>query len=193
MSLADVLGTVVEALRASGIPHMVAGSMASTRYSEPRTTRDVDVVIDPTSEADLEAFVARLDAQRFYVGDHRAAFRQRAMFNVIDVTNGWKIDLMVRRDRPFSANEFARRRPTTIDGVAADLATPEDVILSKLEWAQLGESERQRADVRAVLTAVGDDLDHTYLEFWATELGVLDALRTLLDETTADRREDDPS
>lgn len=177
MSLGETLGLVVGALRDAGIEHMIAGSVASTLYSDPRATQDVDMVIDPDTVTGLDEFVARLEPNRFYVGDHRGAIASRGMFNVIDTTNGWKIDLIVRHDRPFSRTEFDRRRRTLIEGVDVDVATAEDVVLSKLEWARLGASERQLRDVGAVITAVGAELDWAYLEFWSERLDVVDDLQ----------------
>lgn len=137
MSLAELLGSIISALDHAGVAHMVAGSVASTFHGEPRSTQDVDLVIDPTSVASLDRFAALLDQDRFYVGNHRAAFAERGMFNVIDTRTGWKVDLIIRRDRPFSRSEFARRRPVRIEGVEVHVASPEDVILAKLEWARL--------------------------------------------------------
>ncbi len=51
MSLVELLQTVVEALDRAGIPHMVAGSVASTFHGEPRATQDIDFVIDPDATA----------------------------------------------------------------------------------------------------------------------------------------------
>jgi len=181
VTLRDTLETVVSGLRDAGIDHMVAGSVASTMHGEPRSTQDVDLIIDPSSPDALDQFVSRFDSARFYVGSHRAAYAQRGMFNVIDLETGWKIDLILRRDRPFSRTEMARRRPATIEGVTVDVASPEDIILSKLEWAALGESTRQLDDVRAVIRATRDHLDIDYLTHWAHELGVANALQRALD------------
>lgn len=87
---------------------MVAGSLASTHHGEPRTTQDIDLVIDPT-EGSLSAFLAGLDQNRFYIGDAQGALARRDQFNIIDVASGWKVDLIIRKDRPFSHSEFARR------------------------------------------------------------------------------------
>lgn len=38
MTLAELLAEIVRALDATGIPHMVAGSLASTHHGEPRST-----------------------------------------------------------------------------------------------------------------------------------------------------------
>ena len=54
MSLSDLVARVTQALDRSGVPYMLTGSLASSFYGEPRSTRDLDVVIDPTPEG-LEA------------------------------------------------------------------------------------------------------------------------------------------
>ena len=94
------------------------------------------------------------------------------MFNVVDPETGWKADLIVRKHRPFSEAEFARREPADFFGVLLAIATLEDVILSKLEWARLGASARQLDDVRALLRIAGDTVDRAYLERWVDALGV---------------------
>lgn len=180
MGLLDTLGEITAELDRAGIAHMVAGSVASTYYSEPRTTQDIDIVIDP-DQGSLRVFVAALDPARYYVGDAEAAFACRGLFNVIDTTSGWKVDMIVCRDRPFSRNELERRRQVAIEGLRVSLASPEDTILAKLEWGELSGSARQHRDVQAIVEAMGDDLDVEYLRRWAVELGVGDALAEVLD------------
>ncbi len=99
----------------------------------------------------------------------------RTLFNVIDGESGWKADLIVRKDRPFSNAEFARRQPGMLLGVEIAIATPEDLILSKLEWASLGASARQLEDVRALVAMAGDALDRAYVAHWADALGLAEA------------------
>ncbi len=82
---------------------------------------------------------------------------------------------MLRKARAFSVAEFDRRQPTIVSGVALHVATAEDTILAKLEWAKLGQSERQLRDVRGILDTRGDTLDVAYVERWAVDLDVLDA------------------
>jgi hypothetical protein len=82
------------------------------------------------------------------------------------------VDLVLRKDRAFSASEFERRQAARIFGLAVFVATPEDTILSKLEWAKLGESERQLRDVAGILAIAGPTLDRAYIERWLGELGV---------------------
>lgn len=108
-----------------------------------------------------------------YYADERAALealQQKSQFNVIDLATGWKIDFICRRSRPFSRIEFERRIRAQLEGLPLFVATAEDVILAKLEWAKLGGSARQIEDVTGLLAVRGVDLDLGYLERWVTEL-----------------------
>jgi hypothetical protein len=173
-STVSLLAHVTGLLESAGIPYMVAGSFASTFYSSPRTTADMDIVIDPGADA-LDRLLAGLDPARFYVDADTArdALRRRGMFNAIDMESGWKIDFVIRKARPFSIEEMSRRRRAHLFGADVFVASPEDVIVSKLEWATLGGSARQLRDVAEVLAAQQGVLDLAYIEGWvaAMDLG----------------------
>jgi hypothetical protein len=176
------LATIVACLDQAGIGHMVVGSFASTYYGPPRTTQDIDLVVDITPES-FEAFLGLLDRGRYYVPEDsaRASVATRDQFNVIDLESTWKLDLIALKDDPFSIEQFARRRKAEIDDTWIFLASPEDTVLAKLLWARLGGSERQLRDVSGVLETLAGQLDEAYLDRWADELGVrevLDGLRS---------------
>jgi hypothetical protein len=163
---------------------MITGSMASSQHGLPRATNDADVVIDP-SPAALDELVASLLADGYYVdaGRAREALATRRLFNVIDPETAFKIDLIIRKERPFSREEFARRERRRFAGIEAAVTTPEDTILSKLEWARkAGGSERQLADAAGVLAVCGGRIDRAYVERWAEALGVADLWHGLLSE-----------
>lgn len=166
----EFLFGMIDRLRRCGIPYMLTGSFAGTIFGEPRTTNDVDLVVDPTAEQ-LEAFLDTVRDEEYVSREAaREALRTRGMFNVIDTASGWKVDLIVRKDRPFSVEEFGRRVDVEWQGRSLQAASPEDVILSKLEWHRRSGSERQLADAAAVVATQGDDLDRGYLRRWAAEL-----------------------
>jgi hypothetical protein len=52
-----------------------------------------------------------------------------------------------------------------------DIASPEDLILSKLFWAKESFSEMQIQDVKNLMRTV-PDLDVNYIEKWLPELGL---------------------
>lgn len=176
MSLAELLATTIARLERAGVPYMITGSVASSYHGEPRATRDLDIVIDP-DPGGLARLVGDLEAGGLYVDAEAAdrALADRTQFNAIDAGTGWKVDFLVRKDRPFSRREFARRERASLVGVPGWIASPEDTIVAKLEWAAAGGSERQLTDVAAMLDIGGDSLDLAYVRRWVAELGLREA------------------
>ncbi len=178
MTLGDLLVETIRALEAERIDYMLTGSLASTFHGEPRSTRDIDVVIDPTPAA-LDRLLDRLHNDGLYVdGDAaRAALRERGQFNAI--AGDAKVDFIVRKDRPFAKAEFERRRRVQLPGIEGEMVTVEDLILAKLAWAKETDSERQRRDVSGMIGAAGSTLDRVYVAAWAERLGVAEDWRRL--------------
>lgn len=162
---------------------MITGSVAAAYHGAARATMDVDAVIDPTPQQ-LTVLLQRVENAGLYVSDEaaRVALADRTMFNIIDPETGWKADLILRKDRPFSVEEFARKVMTELLGERVAVATLEDVILSKLEWATIGGSARQLEDVRRLLTIGSDILDFAYVERWVASLGLRRAWESVRDE-----------
>jgi hypothetical protein len=104
------------------------------------------------------------------------ACNRQSLFNVIDLATGWKIDLIIRKSRTFSQEEFRRRLRVNLHGVSLFVATAEDVVIAKLEWAKLAQSRRQIEDAAAILRARWGSLDQAYLEKWVRELELLQEL-----------------
>lgn len=173
MSVPDVFRRITAALEKAGIGYMVTGSFASAHYGSTRSTQDIDLVIEATAEQ-LRALVGALPKNEYYVELDAAlrACQNRSLFNGIDLATGWKIDFIIRKSRPFSVEEFRRRQQVRLHGIDLYVATAEDTIISKLEWAKLGRSQRQIQDVAAILRVQWDAMDRTYLKRWVTELGV---------------------
>lgn len=183
MTLESFLRRVVAILDETGVPYMLTGSLASAYYGEPRATRDIDVVI-AVSEEEIDALVRRLDAEGFYVSPEaaREALRRRSQFNAIDPESGWKVDWIVRRDRPFSRREFERRRKVEALGLELPMVTPEDLIVAKLEWAGMGGSEIHLRDALAILVQRGEELDRGHIERWVRDLELGERWNALLEE-----------
>ncbi len=156
---------------------MVTGSYASAYYGEPRATLDLDIVIEPSTDQ-LDVFVEDVVLDGYYI-DRDAAFealRQQTQFNVV-AAEAFKIDFIIRKDRPFSREEFGRRRPAVMLDTPVFVATVEDMILAKLEWSVPFDSERQLRDVAAMVQVAGGSLDRAYIDRWAETLGVGEAWR----------------
>lgn len=167
----DVLKSVTAQLDGAGIPYMVTGSMAANFYTVPRMTRDINLVIE-LSERDVDR-VTRLFQEEYYVDRDmvQRAIRDQAMFNMIHNALVVKVDCVVRKETDYRREEFGRRRAVSIAGRQVFIVSPEDLILSKLDWAKESRSQVQLDDVRNLLRSV-QELDRAYLTRWADRLGL---------------------
>ena len=182
MTSEDALKLLLSKLDECGISYMITGSFASNIHGLPRATQDADVVIEVERKT-LERFLESLTPD-FYRSSEAAmdALDREQMFNVVHLETGFKVDLIIRKSRPFSKMEFSRRQPAFYLGANRWFATAEDTILAKLEWSKMSGSERQFKDALSVAKLQRDNLDRTYLEKWARELDILGLLEILLKE-----------
>ena len=174
MSTAEVFRRITSALDVAEIPYMLTGSFAGAHYGSPRSTQDIDIVIE-ASPLRVGLLIDSLTKEGEYYAELEAALeaqRSESLFNVIDSRTGWKIDFIFRKSRSFSHEEFARRQRTLFLGVPIFVATAEDIIISKLEWAKLGNSQRQLEDVAAILRLRSDKIEIPYLEKWISQLAL---------------------
>jgi hypothetical protein len=173
MSIGAVFQRIVSALDQAGIPYMLSGSFASAYYGATRSTQDIDIVIHASSEQ-LGPFLNSLPKSEYYadLDSSLEAYRRQSMFNIIDLAIGWKIDFIIQKSRPYSHEEFQRRRKVNLHGVLLFMTTAEDAIISKLEWAKMGQSRRQIDDVAAILSIQWNVLDRSYLKKWIGELSL---------------------
>ena len=164
---------MTDALRVAAVPSMLTGSVAGVCHGFLRATQDIDFVIDPDAPG-LSALIDQFPQDRFYVSREAAeeALRRRTMFNIIELETGWKFDLIVRKERPWSREEFARRSPQTLGQYTLDVATVEDLLIAKMEWAKAGQSARQLEDVASILRIQSGQIDLVYVARWVGELGL---------------------
>lgn len=175
----EILQMVTTRLAEAGIPYMVTGSIAMSYYAVPRMTRDIDIVVE-IAEEDVEQTV-RLFQRDFYVDREmvQQAVKNQLMFNVIHNAYMIKVDLIVRKHNDYRKAEFSRRRTVKVDDHSFYIVAPEDLILSKLDWAKDSHSEMQLDDVRNLLAAV-QELDHDYLAEWVDRLGLRELYQEVL-------------
>ncbi len=85
----------------------------------------------------------------------RDAVAGRGTFNLIHTDLVVKVDFLVRKDSEYRREEFRRRRRMSVDDLQLFVVAPEDLIISKLEWARDTRSEVQLGDVRNLLDERG--------------------------------------
>ena len=162
---------VARRLEQAGIAYMVTGSIAANFYAVPRMTRDIDIVVE-LPDRDIGRFI-RIFQKDFYLEPEtvQAAVKNKGMFNLIQNEYVIKIDFVVRKDSEYRRKEFSRKRKISVDGQSFYVVAPEDLILSKLDWAKDSGSQVQLLDVHNLLKSV-KKLNRAYLARWAKRLGV---------------------
>lgn len=178
VSLALIIARILERL---GVRYCIGGSVASSVYGEVRTTFDVDVVAD-LGPGDVEVLVAAVESDFHVVVEAvERAVRDRSSFNLIHEQMLVKVDVFVPPDDPVFREQLVRSRRVALlsdPGSEVELASPEDVLIHKLRWYEMGGrvSDRQWRDVLGVLKVQREALDLAYLERTAASLDLSELL-----------------
>jgi hypothetical protein len=181
MSQQELLKKVVLALEQTGIAYMVTGSLVSSLQGEPRSTHDIDIVIN-LPRAKVRSLAEAFPPPDYYLDEEALAeaVSGEEMANLIDVSSGDKVDFWMLTDEPFDRSRFARRYKEDILGIRIAVSTPEDTILMKLRWASMsGGSEKQFTDAVRVFEVQYGKLDQAYLREWGMKLGLEQDLEKL--------------
>lgn len=178
MTDASLIALFVRPLNQLRIPYMVTGGVASVVYGEPRLTRDIDLVIQ-LRPRDARRFAEAWSAEEFYVPpveviEEESGRAERGHFNVIHHRTAMRADVYLSGSDALNAWSFAHTVVRRIDDDEVFMAPIEAVILSKLRYYQIGQSDRHLRDIHQMLRISGDLVDRPELERWASRLGVED-------------------
>jgi hypothetical protein len=175
----DVLGDFTSRLDKIGVEYMLTGSMALVHYAMPRTTVDIDIVVN-ILPGNVEKFIGEFQDDYYIpVEQAKKAVIERRMFNVLNNQTILKIDCVVLKETEYEQNAFSRRLRTNYSGdFEVWIISREDLILSKLNWAQRTKSERQLLDVASILR---NGYQEDYVNQWARKLGVEELLKECFD------------
>lgn len=178
LRIAALVGAVLESL---GIAYSIGGSLAGSFAGEPRSTLDIDMVIE-LDDTKVSALFRALESE-FYVDEQslRRAVKEHATANAIHQPTSLKVDFFIAGGTPLDADLLRRRLPVTVsesDTGRIWVHSPEDILLQKLRWFRRGGelSDRQWRDVIAIVRAQGNRLDRAYLQAGAVRLDVADLL-----------------
>jgi hypothetical protein len=169
MDQSELLRRIVLAFEGADVEYLLVGSVASAAYGEPRLTLDIDVVAD-IPEDRLARFLSFFPREEFYVSWDAVseAVRQKRQFNIIHPASGLKVDVVVRKPDAFDRSRFSRKRAIRVfPDLPAVFASPEDVIIKKLEYYRDGGTEKHLRDISGILRVSGDGLDLEYIKRWA--------------------------
>ena len=133
-----------------GNQYGIVGSIRGPSQSSVKTLNGRVVNIQLSSITDL---INTFSPPRFYLSEEsiREAIKHKSMFNLIDTTEGDKIDFWILTNDAFDKSRFKRKIEEDIFGFSMKVSSPEDTILAKLKWIKLsGGSQKQFTDALRV-------------------------------------------
>ena len=170
--------TLIRALDESGIAYMVVGSYSSNYYGVPRSTKDLDVVIEVAGHS-IRELIPRLPPE--FQLDPQTTF-ETATFSIKNVVKikgtPFVIELFHLSDDEHDHARFRRRVQIHLSDCSPFIPSPEDVVVTKLRWLLRINREKDRLDIFNILQAKQSVLDWPYIESWCDRHGT----RDLLDE-----------
>ncbi|MEQ1663913.1 MAG: DUF6036 family nucleotidyltransferase [Bdellovibrionales bacterium] len=169
----EVLKDVTARFDQLKIDYFLVGSLAAMFYSRPRFTNDIDLVVQIKS-GQLKDFEIN-----FPLDDYNAPpaevlhdeILRMGTFNLIHQASGIKIDIVLLKNTEFYEAEFSRRKKVKFTAdFEAYIASPEDIIIKKLDFYREGGSEKHIADIREIISC--NDIDQAYLNKWLHHFGL---------------------
>jgi len=166
----NLLKKIATSLDEKGISYMLSGSMALNYYSIPRMTLDIDIIIE-LFEENLPEFLS-IFKDGYYIDPVtvREEIKLKRMFNAIDYETGFKVDFILRKNSEFRKLEFSRKKKITIADFEVWIVSSEDLIISKIEWIQQIQSEKQKSDIVQLLKT--PEIDRNYIIKWCKNLNL---------------------
>lgn len=180
MEIEDLLVKIAKALDELKIPYIITGGMAVSAWGRPRTTLNIDIMIEllPKNINLLAKELLKIDKDVYVSEDAmREALKHKGEFNFIHPQSGLKVDFWIVSN-DFNKQKIKRAKTRKIGEQKVNFISPEDLVLSKLLWHKESYSTKQLEDIKSVLSIT--KIDMKYLKKWAAKQGTIEILNNLI-------------
>lgn len=170
---AKTLSEITALLEENDIRYMLTGCVAVNYYGRPRSTQDIDIVVELFTPK-INKLVKSLKMKNYYVAIEaiEEAMRTSGRFDVFHKATNVKTDFWMIKDDDYSKLRFSRRKKVPIFGRKMWIASAEDTILIKLMWFSRWKDTKHYNDALGIYQVQKGKLDMKYLETWAKKNGV---------------------
>src|SRR3989475_8468559 len=174
-SFVAVVKAAERSLRAAGMDHVFVGALAVGAFGVPRTTADVDVIVDyGEGRADSLAEAFRRQGFRVSADDLRDALAEKSLFTVHDARSEFHLNL-VPAARPTAKDAIRHSVSVRWRNTTLPIAGPEHTIVMKLVYG----SEQDVEDALGIYVRQRKRLALGRMRQFAKRQGVLAKLRDL--------------
>jgi hypothetical protein len=178
-SYQDFVSLVIQALEAAEVSYMIGGAVAAWAWGEPRSTLDLDLVVNIPIES-VNRLSKELEKRDMLVPadiilDNILETRADLPISAIHIYSGYKADLFpLREGDDLRASAFERRQRIDFGEPLGEvyLHSPEDLIIYKLWYYSLSQQTKHLRDITSIVLTLDERLDYSYIEYWANQKGL---------------------
>jgi len=174
-NIEEILKLVCEFLNEEKVAYVVVGGLAVLFYGIPRTTMDIDLIIEMDT-SNTKGFVEFLQGNDFFADeeDIKTAFEEKSHATIEDKTSMIRLDIKgIYGENDMIA--LKRRRKLNFADFVFYVASPEDIIANKLLFG----SEQDVKDAEGIYARQFENMDMAYLEERCKKIEVYEEFLTL--------------
>lgn len=183
----NLLQRMIHALKQLKLEYVVVGGVAVIIKGEPRTTRDVDVIVEP--DVNRENLLHSFQKKDFeFVQDPFTKLKNNSMITILDKQSSLTVDLKVAKSE-IDQLALTHKQFYTYKGLKIPIPSPEIILLGKLIY--LGDITNEKrtfllkisdvTDFTAVFNRNKQKIDKGWLKKKAKQYGLERSLQRLLD------------
>lgn len=176
LSFQEFLKMILAVLDEAGIDYMIGGAVAVWPWGEPRSTQDIDIVIQLGIEH-VNALSKELEKVEIFlppdiIMENFFETRGDLPINAIHGASGYKAEMfLVREEDELRKAAFQRRVKIDFGPEVGDIyiQSPEDLIIYKMLYYSLSHQTKHIRDIGSIIKTMGEQLDYEYIQRWAAE------------------------
>ncbi|MCH2084793.1 MAG: hypothetical protein MK226_20575 [Saprospiraceae bacterium] len=148
---------------------MVVGGFASSFHNRARTSNDIDIVIQ-IYPRNVKNILQYLPEWMPFEEQFKDSVARGLIFNMTDFKTGIRYDFMVYQDSNYNWTAFQRRVQVNFFDTKCFISSKEDLVISKLNWYNISQSEKQLEDLKFLL--LDTSLKINYIKNWVAKLNL---------------------
>jgi hypothetical protein len=150
---------LVKALETAGLDYAFTGALAASFYGLPRTTTDIDVIVQVCDETARSKLVHALERAGMRADEGEIDRAMASGYGIAEFTDqktAYSVDVILSFSK-------LQKRTGTISGIQTFFQTPEDLISAKLRMIRATvpkeRAQKDKDDIKAILKFTTVDVD----------------------------------
>jgi hypothetical protein len=163
------LKKIVSLLEAERINYMIVGGFAVSYHNRARTTNDIDIVLQIYPQH-IKLLLKHFPEWQAFEQSFMDSVKRGMLFNITDFETGIRYDFMSYQDSEYNWAAFERRKAVDYFNTRCYICSKEDLIISKLRWYNIAQSDKQLEDLKFLL--LDETLEMDYIKSWIKKLNL---------------------